>query len=188
MSFVFMVVHWPLPEWRERKARSMRAMGGTFRGLPACLAVEPPHLTDDGERLIGVSHWSSQEGFLSSGLTMRPPDEVVEGEARPRARYLLEVEDLPRRGFPWRATAKIASSLVIECHRVDLVRWTDDGDRTRLGRANGGPLSGAIYRDTVDPNHFFVRLGFAGGSAARRFLAQTGAKDAWIMTEVEVVP
>jgi hypothetical protein len=95
VSFVFMVVHWPLPEWFERRADSMRAMGDTIRAVPGCLAVEPPLVTDDGQRLIGVSHWSSKEAFLGSGITLRPPGEVVEGEVCPRERYFLETVDPP---------------------------------------------------------------------------------------------
>ena len=90
MSFIFMVLHWPEPGHRDALAQSMREMGGALRGLPGCTAVEPPYLTDDGTCLAGISRWESRQAFIESGITLRPPGEVVEGETRPRQRLLLE--------------------------------------------------------------------------------------------------
>jgi len=39
---------------------------------------------------VGISKWESKQAFLASGITLRPPDEVVEGETRPRQRFFLE--------------------------------------------------------------------------------------------------
>jgi len=93
MSFVFMVVHWPRPDRLADLASSMRAMGDTMLTEPGCTAVEPPLVTDDREQLIGISHWTSKEAFLAWGITMPPPGEIVKGELRPRARYMLEAFD-----------------------------------------------------------------------------------------------
>jgi hypothetical protein len=90
MAFVFIVLHYPEPEQREALVRSMSEMGGLLRDLPGCVAVEPPYRTDDGDCIVGISKWESREAFLSSGLELRPPDEIVEGEARPRQRFLLD--------------------------------------------------------------------------------------------------
>jgi hypothetical protein len=90
MAFVFIVLHYPEPEQREALVRSMSEMGGILRDLPGCVAAEPPYRTDDGDCIVGISKWKSREAFLSSGLELRPPDEIVEGEARPRQRFLLD--------------------------------------------------------------------------------------------------
>ena len=89
MSFIFMVLHWPGPEHRDALARSMREMGGALAGLPGCTAVEPPYQTDDGTCLVGISKWESRQAFFASGITLRPADEIVAGETRPRQRFLL---------------------------------------------------------------------------------------------------
>jgi len=89
VSFVFMVFHWPEPGHRDALAQSMREMRDVLLETPGCLTVEPPLLTDDGDCLIGISSWESEEAFRASGITLRPPDEIVEGETRPRQRYLL---------------------------------------------------------------------------------------------------
>jgi heme-degrading monooxygenase HmoA len=90
MSFVFMVFHWPEDGQRDDLARSMREMGGALASLPGCIAVEPPYLTEDGSCLVGISKWESRQAFFASGVTLRPSDEIVDGETRPRQRFLLE--------------------------------------------------------------------------------------------------
>ena len=85
-----MVLHWPEPGHREALAQSMREMRDVLAGLPGCTAVEPPYLTDDGTCLVGISKWESRQAFLASGITLRPAEEIVEGETRPRQRFLLE--------------------------------------------------------------------------------------------------
>ncbi len=56
---------------------------------PGCVGVEPPYLTEDGSCLVGISTWESADAFQASGITLRPSDETVEGETRPRERFLL---------------------------------------------------------------------------------------------------
>ena len=85
-----MVFHWPEDGRRDELAQSMRDMGGALAGLPGCVAVDPPYLTEDANCLVGISKWESRQAFFASGITLRPPDEVVEGETRPRHRFLLE--------------------------------------------------------------------------------------------------
>jgi len=68
-------------------------MREALAGMPGCLAVEPPYLTEDGACLVGISKWQSRQAFFASGITLRPPDEVVEGEIRPRQRFFLEEAD-----------------------------------------------------------------------------------------------
>jgi hypothetical protein len=105
MSFIFMVLHWPEPGHRDALAQSMR---DALSALPGCTAVEPPYLTDDGTCLAGISKWESRQAFLASGIMLRPPGEIAEGETRPRQRFLLEEAGTgPRRpptqetgGFP----------------------------------------------------------------------------------------
>lgn len=89
MSFVFMVFHWPEPGRVETLAESMQEMRETLLGMPGCLEVEPPYLTESGDCLVGISKWESKEAFLASGITLRPPGEIIEGETRPRERFLL---------------------------------------------------------------------------------------------------
>lgn len=86
-----MVFHWPEPGRAEELAASMREMRDALLSIPGCVAVEPPYLTeaDGAECLVGFSKWESEEAFRSSGFTLRAADEVVEGETRPRQRYLL---------------------------------------------------------------------------------------------------
>lgn len=97
MSFVFMVFHWPDPEKKDALAQSMREMREALLQTPGIVAVEPPYLVDhEGECLVGIAKWESRDAFLASGFVMRPPDEVVAGETRPRQRFLLE-EFTPRR-------------------------------------------------------------------------------------------
>jgi hypothetical protein len=68
----------------------MSEMGGALASLPGCLAVAPPYLTEDGNCLVGISKWESRQAFFDSGITLRPSDEIVEGETRPRQRFLLD--------------------------------------------------------------------------------------------------
>lgn len=68
----------------------MSEMGGVLAGLPGCVAVEPPYLTEDGSCLVGISKWESRKAFLDSGITLRSSDEIVAGERRPRQRLLLD--------------------------------------------------------------------------------------------------
>jgi heme-degrading monooxygenase HmoA len=90
MSFIFMVLHWPEPGHGDALAQSMSEMRDALSGLPGCTSVEPPYLTDDGTCLVGISKWESRQAFSASGITLRPADEIVEGETRPRQRFFLE--------------------------------------------------------------------------------------------------
>lgn len=85
-----MVFHWPEEGNRDALARSMREMRDLLAGTPGCVSVEPPYLTEDGSCLVGISKWESRQAFLGSGITLRPPGEIVEGETRPRQRFLLD--------------------------------------------------------------------------------------------------
>ena len=76
----------------------MDQMRAELAGLPGCIAVEPPYLTEDGSCLVGISRWESRQAFSAAGITMRPPDEIVDGETRPRQRFLLD-EFHPRLGL-----------------------------------------------------------------------------------------
>jgi quinol monooxygenase YgiN len=89
VSFVFMVFHWPEPEKVGALAASMREMRDLLLAMRGCLEVEPPYVTEDGLCLVGISKWESKEAFDASGITPRPPDEIVEGETRPRERFFL---------------------------------------------------------------------------------------------------
>lgn len=89
MSFIFMVFHWPEPGRGDALAEGMREMRGLLLGTPGCVGVEPPYLTDDGACLVGISKWESEEAFRASGITLRPAEEIVEGETRPRQRFFL---------------------------------------------------------------------------------------------------
>jgi len=96
MSFVFMVFHWPEPGHHDTLAQSMREMREVPLGTPGCLGGEPPYLTEDGTCLVGISKWESKDAFFASGVTLRAPDEIVEGETRPRERYFLHEAETPR--------------------------------------------------------------------------------------------
>jgi hypothetical protein len=85
-----MVFHWPEDGQRDDLARLMREMGRALGSLPGCIAVDPPYLTEDGSCLVGISKWESRQAFLASGITLRPSDEIVDGETRPRQRFLLD--------------------------------------------------------------------------------------------------
>ena len=90
MSFIFMVFHWPEPGQREALAQSMGEMREALAGMPGCLAVEPPLRTEDGGCLVGISKWESRQAFFASGITLGAPDEIVDGELRPRQRFFLD--------------------------------------------------------------------------------------------------
>jgi hypothetical protein len=91
MSFIFMVFHWPEPGQLETLAQSMREMRDLLLDTPGCVAVEPPYLTEhEGDCLVGISKWESRDAFFKSGFTLRAQDEIVEGETRPRQRFLLD--------------------------------------------------------------------------------------------------
>ena len=90
MIFVFMVLHWPIPERRHELARSMLDMREALLKVPGCVSVDPPYLNQDGECLVGISRWESKQAFLDSGITLLPEDTIVDGETRPRQRLLLE--------------------------------------------------------------------------------------------------
>jgi quinol monooxygenase YgiN len=94
MSFVFMVFHWPEPDKRDELARSMGEMREALSALPGCVSVEPPYLTEEGDCLVGISKWESRQAF-EAAVTLRPADETVEGEVRPRQRFLLEEASAP---------------------------------------------------------------------------------------------
>ena len=85
-----MVFHWPDSGRAQALAESMREMRDLLMSTPGCIAVEPPYLTDDGECLVGISKWESKDAFLASGIKLRPAEEIVEGESRPRERFFLE--------------------------------------------------------------------------------------------------
>lgn len=86
-----MVFHWPNPEQRDGLAQSMREMRETLLQVPGSVDIDPPYLADyEGECLVGISKWESKEAFLASGFALRAPDEIVEGEMRPRQRFFLE--------------------------------------------------------------------------------------------------
>ncbi len=91
-----MVFHWPEPSRAEALAESMREMRDLLLGTPGCVAVEPPYLTDDGGCLVGISKWDSKDAFLASGIKLRPPEEIVDGESRPRQRFFLEEANTSR--------------------------------------------------------------------------------------------
>ena len=95
MSFIFMVFHWPEPGRVQALAGSMREMRDVLSGTPGCVTVEPPYLTDDGACLVGISKWESKDAFIASGIELRPPAEIVEGESRPRQRFFLEEANAP---------------------------------------------------------------------------------------------
>ncbi len=88
-----MVFHWPEPGKRDELARSMHERHEVLLGLPGCLEVEPPYVTEEAECLIGISRWESREAF-ETAVTLRPTDEIVEGETRPRQRFLLDQANL----------------------------------------------------------------------------------------------
>ena len=95
MSFVFMVFHWPEPDHREALARSMAEMRDGLLGMPGCVDVAPPLVAEDGECLVGISTWDAEDAFRAA-ITLRAADEVVEGETRPRQRFILhEVPPAP---------------------------------------------------------------------------------------------
>lgn len=86
-----MVFHWPQGGQLHALADSMREMRGQMLAMPGCLEVAPPYVVDeDGECLVGISTWESREAFEAAGIPLRPPDEVVEGETRPRRRFFLD--------------------------------------------------------------------------------------------------
>jgi Antibiotic biosynthesis monooxygenase len=84
-----MVFHWPEPEKVDMLAASLREMRDLLLAKPGCLEVEPPYVTEDGLCLAGISKWESKEAFDAAGITLRPPDDVVGGETRPRERFFL---------------------------------------------------------------------------------------------------
>jgi Antibiotic biosynthesis monooxygenase len=88
---VFMVFHWPEPSRTQQLAASMREMRDALLAIPGCIGVEPPYLTEaeGAECLVGISKWESEDMFQSSGVVLRAPDEIVEGETRPRRRFFL---------------------------------------------------------------------------------------------------
>jgi len=88
--FVFMVLHYPAPERVEDLARGMNEMRAGMQSVPGCLGVDPPLLTDDGTCLVGYSRWESREAFFATGITLGDPDEIPDGEVRPRQRFLLD--------------------------------------------------------------------------------------------------
>lgn len=85
-----MVFHWPDAQRRDELADSMRGMREAMLAVPGCLSVDPPYLAEDGECLVGISRWESRKAFLDSGITLGAGDEVVEGETRPRQRFLMD--------------------------------------------------------------------------------------------------
>lgn len=90
MSFVFMVFHWPEAGRTGELAASMREMREALLAVPGCIDVEPPFLTEaeGAECLVGFSKWESEEAFRAS-IELRAPDEIIEGETRPRQRFFL---------------------------------------------------------------------------------------------------
>jgi hypothetical protein len=89
-----MVFHWPEPGRSGQLAASMREMRDALLAIPGCIGVEPPFLTeaDGAECLVGISKWESEDAFRSS-VELGAPDEILEGEMRPRQRFFLESMD-----------------------------------------------------------------------------------------------
>jgi len=70
-------------------------MGEVLAGNPGCIGVEPPYFTEDWDCLVGISKWESKDAFFASGITLRPPEEVI------RARLAREPAiSSKRRGRP----------------------------------------------------------------------------------------
>jgi hypothetical protein len=67
----------------------MAGMRAAMESQPGCLGVDPPLPTEDGTCLVGYSRWQSKQAFLATGITLGPADEIVDGELRPRQRFLL---------------------------------------------------------------------------------------------------
>jgi hypothetical protein len=87
------------------------------------------------------------------------------------------------------------ASQIIECRRATVEDWKKDVERAVLQHPAHGPTAPAILQDTTDPSHFLVRLEFESVAEARRFIEQpetrpawhqTGAEEAWVMSEAEV--
>jgi len=89
-----MVFHWPESGRSGQLAASMREMRDALLAIPGCIGVEPPFLTeaDGAECLVGISKWESEDAFRSS-VELGAPDEILEGEMRPRQRFFLESMD-----------------------------------------------------------------------------------------------
>ena len=64
-----MVLRYPMPERREALAGETGEMRELLAAKPGCIGGGPPHLTEDGDCLVGLSTWHSKEAFLAAGLT-----------------------------------------------------------------------------------------------------------------------
>jgi heme-degrading monooxygenase HmoA len=89
VAFVFMVFHYPEPSHRDELLRGMAETASLFDGRPGFIEAGP-WVEEGTDRVIGISRWESREAFEAVGLEIRPADEVVEGETRPRERFWLE--------------------------------------------------------------------------------------------------
>lgn len=84
-----MVFHYPEPAHRDELVRSMREMAAQMAGQPGF--IEAGGWAEPGsDCVIGISKWASREAFFATGISLRPPDEIVPGETRPRQRFLLD--------------------------------------------------------------------------------------------------
>jgi len=98
MSFVLMGRHYPMPEHRQALAREMGEMREPLPAKPGRIDVGPPCLTEDGDRLVGLSTWHSKQAFPAAGLTVGASDAIPAGATRPRHRFHLHAVTPPGRG------------------------------------------------------------------------------------------
>lgn len=86
---VFMVLHYPQPGRAHRLVASMFEMGDTMAAMPGCVSVLPPMISEDESCVVGFASWTSRAVLAAADLQFGDPDQVFDGEVRPRQRFLL---------------------------------------------------------------------------------------------------
>jgi heme-degrading monooxygenase HmoA len=89
VTYIFMVLHYPRPEYRERMLAGMAEVAAVMRTVPGCLEVAPWAQLDN-DCVAAISRWESPEattaGWAAVASAGIDPSFNPEAEYRPRER------------------------------------------------------------------------------------------------------
>jgi hypothetical protein len=89
VAYIFVILHYPKPDYRERLLADMVKVGAVMRTVPGCLEVAP-WAQLDSDCLAAISRWDSpdsiQAGWVAVEAAGIDPSFNPEGEFRQRER------------------------------------------------------------------------------------------------------
>jgi heme-degrading monooxygenase HmoA len=90
VTYVFIAVHYPEPEHRDRLIESMRGMAAHMAGRAGFIEAGP-WAEYAGGRVVGLSRWESRAAFEAAMPGSGVPNSTIhQFETRPREYFHLE--------------------------------------------------------------------------------------------------